>query len=499
MEKSSFFQSVNHDRVYKAEDWAGYFASFISNGIMPLPSTGLQAVADTGMTVKLLPGKAWIDGYFYHNTDELNLPVDVADGVLSRIDRVVIRKSMTERRMYAAIKKGAPSQKPTAPALQKDADAVELCLADILIGKGFTEIKQVNITDQRLSDLCGISAGVIKQIDTAAFNAQLQAWFTEYQQASAAEYQALTAYMDSLKGQGDTDYAAFTDRMNTLELQTHAEVQELLDSVKALLDGDAVGKIMAEISTLKESPANATATYLDGVVAITTNPGNAKDIYFYAPSDFREADIYTLNGQPLEIKDLNGESIYDAWKAGSPVSIIVKGGTGFFKAGGGGTADTLPPMVTGLKAAPGNGKITASWVNPVSDVLGGVLVVYNTDRVPVRLSDSVKLDAGLAGLAEITGLTNGREVFIRVFPYNQKKQYQTLLEGSTASATPSEGPLQVTDLQLAGTNASPSLAWRNPEDPTYSVTVAVQTEGSAPVTPADGKEIYRGTGYYLYS
>lgn len=33
MEKSSFFNSVSHDRTYKAEDWAEYFASFIGNGV----------------------------------------------------------------------------------------------------------------------------------------------------------------------------------------------------------------------------------------------------------------------------------------------------------------------------------------------------------------------------------------------------------------------------------------------------------------------------------
>ena len=29
MEKSSFFNSVSGDRVYRAEEWAEYFASFI--------------------------------------------------------------------------------------------------------------------------------------------------------------------------------------------------------------------------------------------------------------------------------------------------------------------------------------------------------------------------------------------------------------------------------------------------------------------------------------
>ena len=49
MEKSSFFNSVSGDRKYKAEDWASYFASFIGNGVFPVPSTGLQVVAGNGM------------------------------------------------------------------------------------------------------------------------------------------------------------------------------------------------------------------------------------------------------------------------------------------------------------------------------------------------------------------------------------------------------------------------------------------------------------------
>ena len=62
MEKSSFFNSVSHDRTYKAEDWAEYFASFIGNGVFPVPSTGLQVVANDGMKLNVKTGKAWING-----------------------------------------------------------------------------------------------------------------------------------------------------------------------------------------------------------------------------------------------------------------------------------------------------------------------------------------------------------------------------------------------------------------------------------------------------
>ena len=48
------FNSVDHDRRYKAEDWAWYFSTFISNGVFPAPSDGLQVVAGDGMTIGVL-------------------------------------------------------------------------------------------------------------------------------------------------------------------------------------------------------------------------------------------------------------------------------------------------------------------------------------------------------------------------------------------------------------------------------------------------------------
>lgn len=53
MEKSSFFNSVSGDRVYRAEEWAEYFASFIGNGVFPVPSTSLQVVAGPGMAAPI--------------------------------------------------------------------------------------------------------------------------------------------------------------------------------------------------------------------------------------------------------------------------------------------------------------------------------------------------------------------------------------------------------------------------------------------------------------
>lgn len=182
MEKSSFFNSISGDRRYKAEEWAEYFASFISNGVFPNPSTGLQVLASNSMIITVNTGKAWINGYFYFNTSNLTITLDNADGVLNRIDRVVVRWDLQDRVISVQVKKGTYSATPSAAAIQRDADAYELVLADIYVGAGAVSVSQANITDQRLnSTLCGLVVGTVGELDTTAFSAQLQGWFETLQ------------------------------------------------------------------------------------------------------------------------------------------------------------------------------------------------------------------------------------------------------------------------------------------------------------------------------
>lgn len=181
MQKSSFFNSIDGDRKYKAEEWAEYFASFIGNGVFPEPSTNLMVEANTDMTVTVKAGKAWINGYFYYNTADLTVQLDNADGVLKRIDRIVVRWSLTNRNIEIAVKKGTFASSPVAPVLQRDSDIFELSLADIAVNNGVIQITQVNITDQRQnSSYCGIVAGTVDQIDASGLFAQYEQAFNDW-------------------------------------------------------------------------------------------------------------------------------------------------------------------------------------------------------------------------------------------------------------------------------------------------------------------------------
>ena len=115
--RSGFFNSVNGDRKYNASRFAEYFASFIGNGVFPNPSDNLQVIANNNMTITVKPGKAWINGYILINDDDHILTLDTADGILDRIDRVVVKYDVSAREIRIEVKKGEFSSNPTAPDL----------------------------------------------------------------------------------------------------------------------------------------------------------------------------------------------------------------------------------------------------------------------------------------------------------------------------------------------------------------------------------------------
>jgi parallel beta-helix repeat protein len=185
VERCGFFDAnlvgEEYDRVYLASQFAAYFASFIGNGVFAEHSNQLQVMemATPQMQIGVERGQAWINGYWYENTDMLYLPIDVADGVLNRIDSVVLRLGFSERNMWLAVKKGTPAINPIAPEVTRTADYYELQLATISIPAGSIKITQAQITDTRMNqNVCGWVTGVIDQVDTTTLFNQYVDWYT---------------------------------------------------------------------------------------------------------------------------------------------------------------------------------------------------------------------------------------------------------------------------------------------------------------------------------
>lgn len=196
MEKSGFFNSEvdsegNYDREYLAEDFASYFSRFISNGVFPNPSTGLQVIESPspGMSVVLSPGYAYINGYQYENTDPLTFNIDVADGQLDRKDTVFIRFYKDKREIKATYVKGRSSASAIPPSLIRTPDYWDLCVGVINVNAGVTKITQDLIEDRRLdTEVCGIVVNVVQTIDTHTLYLQIQKDLENFQMVSQAGF-----------------------------------------------------------------------------------------------------------------------------------------------------------------------------------------------------------------------------------------------------------------------------------------------------------------------
>jgi hypothetical protein len=162
-----FFNSVNGDRLYNADDISNFFFKLISDGVLQTPETNLQVSPDGGMRVKVAPGFGMIKAKYINLTAYNSITLEAADIALNRIDRVVMRLDVSGRRIDLAVKTGTPAASPSAPALTRTDAIWELSLAKVAVASGTTSISAASITDERGdSSVCGwITSGLVYMQD----------------------------------------------------------------------------------------------------------------------------------------------------------------------------------------------------------------------------------------------------------------------------------------------------------------------------------------------
>lgn len=202
MEKFSFFNDVNDDRVYYAEDWARHLKKYFTNGIF---NNELNVVSNNDMTITIKEGDANIEGYRYTNTGDLVKTIDNADGTLNRIDNVVLRLDLTNRLISAQIIKGTFADKPVAPELVRTSTIYDLRIAKISIPAGTTTITQDLITDTRfITSDCGNVISTVQTPDTENLFIQMQTLFEKQINELNNNFEI---WFDSIKNQLDSDAA----------------------------------------------------------------------------------------------------------------------------------------------------------------------------------------------------------------------------------------------------------------------------------------------------
>lgn len=239
MEKFSFFNDVNGDRVYYAEDWARHLKKYFTNGIF---NNELNVLANNDMTITIKEGDANIEGYRYTNTGDLVKTIDNADGTLNRIDNVVLRLDLTNRLISAQIIKGTFADKPVAPELVRTSTIYDLRLAKISIPAGTTTITQDLITDARfITSDCGNVISTVQTPDTENLFIQMQTLFEKQINELNNNFEI---WFDSIKNQLDSDAAGnLQNQINNLNSNKVDNAKYDLDSnnLQLLANGKNVG------------------------------------------------------------------------------------------------------------------------------------------------------------------------------------------------------------------------------------------------------------------
>ena len=177
-----FFNSVDGDRKYDADQMSNYFEGLVGDGVLKNVDNELQVVASSGLTIAVKSGRAIIKNKWLKN-NSLHFIEITPDSSYPYIELIVIDYDYSERKVSINTVKGTPASSPVAPSITRTDDRYMLVLASILVPANASAISQSNITDKRATSDCGWVTGLITQLSTDTLNAQWESIYSEYFEA----------------------------------------------------------------------------------------------------------------------------------------------------------------------------------------------------------------------------------------------------------------------------------------------------------------------------
>ena len=180
-----FFNSVNGDRTYNAQQLSSIFEGLVSDGVYESVGNKLAVQPNNGMVIQITTGRGFFKRHWVNNDAPHTITLEGSDVVLNRYAAICIRVNDNDdtRNATPYVKYSDFATNPVKPAMERSEKINEYCLAYVYIPAKATAITAANIEDTRQDkNLCGWVTGLIDQItpDTlyAQFTAQFNEWFS---------------------------------------------------------------------------------------------------------------------------------------------------------------------------------------------------------------------------------------------------------------------------------------------------------------------------------
>ncbi len=285
-----------------------------TSGVFGAPGElAVAALTSPGMAVTVSDGDGWLtdqngngihfwNDVFASTAALLQLAIDTADGVLNRIDRVIVEWSTPNYTQLPEIRilKGTSAVSPIAPALTNNASLRQISLARIGVAAGTLAITAGMITDERFdATVCGIVTENVT-VDTSVAVAQLNAAITQAQ-----------SLIQALTGQAVPNHAG-----------THAEDGD--DPIPPESIGAATKSTLVIASLLASNWTDH--TYVLNVSDVTTV--SAWELFPGLPITTDELDAYqaaNLQDGGQAAGSITIEAFGDVPEIDIPVRVIVRG------------------------------------------------------------------------------------------------------------------------------------------------------------------------------
>lgn len=181
---SGFFNSLNGDRKYNAEQMSSIFDGIINDGVFANIGTAFQVKAGSGNSVTVGIGRCWFNSTWLLNDSILTLALDNAELLLNRYDAIVFEMDHSDSVRSGSIKvvKGTAASDPKKPTMINELLKHQHPIAFVYRPAGSSGISQANITNVVGTSDCPYITGILKTVSIdsliAQWKGQWDDWFS---------------------------------------------------------------------------------------------------------------------------------------------------------------------------------------------------------------------------------------------------------------------------------------------------------------------------------
>lgn len=198
---SGFFNSVNHDRLYDAEQFGSIFDGVINDGVYEHVGDAFNVSPNSSVNDSVIigTGRAWFNHTWILNDSQYSVTLNPPNLVLPRYDALVfdIDRRDSVRKNSITIVEGTPNSTPQYPAMINEELHKQYPFAYVLLNPGNSEIISAeNITYNVGNSTCPLVTGPLEVISDDNFFQQMNAKFETFKDDLDEEF---TVWFDGIK------------------------------------------------------------------------------------------------------------------------------------------------------------------------------------------------------------------------------------------------------------------------------------------------------------